>query len=172
MSLVKKIAICTGFSEPENEGDSRQPIWTTQEIGVNANNVILPSSILGQNNLNSLLNNVLPQTFQDYNRILGLNEYGIIQETGVPISWLSERYAEWLEEHSNQNTPDELEGNDPNNNEENQNNSGDNEENDPNSGDNEGNENGSEGNEGEENSSGNENITVPTESGNEEPEEP
>ena len=163
MSLVKKIAICTGFSEPENEGESRQPIWTTQEIGVNANNVILPSSILGQNNLNSVLNNILPnQAFQDHDRILGLNENGIIQETGVPISWLSERYAEWLEEHSNQNTPDELEGNDPNNNEGNENNPGDNE----------GNENSSEGNEGEENGSGNENITVSTEPGNEEPEEP
>lgn len=159
MSLVKKIAICTGLDENNNN----QPIWETQNIGVDANNIILESPFLGQNNLQSILSSFLPnQGLNSTDCVLGLDQNGKIFSTGISVSALNQMYDYWAQQQEPIEPNEEEEPTDPNNNEGNENGSGENE----------GNENGSEGNEGEENGSGNENITVPTEPGNEEPEEP
>ena len=138
MSLVKKIAICTGLDENNNN----QPIWETQNIGVDANNIILGSPFLGQNNLQSILSSFLPnQGLNSTDCVLGLDQNGKIFSTGISVSALNQMYDYWAQQQEPIEPNEEEEPTDPNN------------------------------NEGNENGSGNENITVPTEPGNEEPEE-
>lgn len=110
MSLIKKIAICTGLDENNNN----QPIWEVQEIGVKANNVLFTSNFLGQNNLNSMLNAFLPtQELTDFNCILALDENGKLYSTGISVGWLNDRYAEWAAQQEPEDTGENEEPQEP-----------------------------------------------------------
>lgn len=102
MSLVKKIAVCTGFSEPDQNNEVH-PIWEDNEIGAKASNVILETRLLGQNTVQGVLNKIFSNeanSLSDGDSLLALDENGKIYSTGIPVSWLGELYADWEAEHS------------------------------------------------------------------------
>ena len=115
MSLVKKIAICTGFDENNNNA----PIWEEQEIGVKPENITLNSSILGHSinslsdipdKLNTIFTKILPldntNTFDGfdqanaYEHILALDNEGKISAIELSSAELMTMYNWWLTQQS------------------------------------------------------------------------